>query len=672
MLDETGASHEVPVTGDPSSGEAPGAPVGPKEGDFEGEATSGESGAPGNPPQGTTAEAPEGDSPGTAGGEGAEESAPRTAVLQGTPVSPGLGLGPVHLKEYDLARAGGQRIAREDIERELNRFHRALTEARDQLKGLKDRLAGRVPAGDARILDTHVTYLKDSVFISDVENLILNEQLSLEASIAKVITDFDRIFRLVPNETLRERAVDLRDVSIRVLRFLEKEAGEQGGQSPPRDYVLVARELSIVDMFNLEGDRVLGILTEEGGLTSHAAILARSMRIPTITAVDGLLEAVEEGDFVILDASEGIVRVNPDEQVRAQFHQEWRAVGVRANQTGPATFESGPATLGNGDRIELRATCGNLPEVEQAAELGCSSVGLYRTELMFLVEKVPPTCESLHGHYASVLRAAGAASVTFRLLDADSSMGLPYLHEGREPNPSLGRAGIRALLGAEGILRLQLQALLLACEGVDAPGRDLDPLPECRIAIPFVTDCTELWRVLDVLAQERAELTKQGRLGTPRLTVGSVLETPASFLSIRELAKESEFLLVGLDSVIQHLLAVDRGHTELAERFADLHPVVLRAMGKVIAVAQELDTPLSVFGVTAARPNNLAHLIGLGLRDLCIPPVDLSAVLQALPDLDPDALTTEVDRVRAAPPTGAAAPFVEAYRRSMGHDGTDA
>src|SRR6185503_1275345 len=144
--------------------------------------------------------------------------------------------------------------------------------------------------------------------------------MGLEAAIGKVIADFDRIFRLVQNETLRERAVDLRDVGIRVLRNLEKVAGEEKqATSVPEDYVLVARELSIVDMFNLANEHVLGILTEEGGLTSHAAILARSMRIPTLTGVTGLLAKVREGDFVILDATEGLVRVNPDEVVRAQY-----------------------------------------------------------------------------------------------------------------------------------------------------------------------------------------------------------------------------------------------------------------------------------------------------------------------------------------------------------------
>src|SRR5436190_6550596 len=241
-------------------------------------------------------------------------------TLKGTSVAPGLVLGVVHLKDYELFKTPPQRVPLEQVERELNRFHKSLSDSRKQIDDLKSRLQGKVPSDHVRILDTHVAYLKDSVFLSDVENLIINEQMGLEAAIGKVIADFDRIFRLVQNETLRERAIDLRDVGIRVLRNLEKGAGEEKqAAATPTDYILAARELSIVDMFNLQNEHVLGILTESGGLTSHAAILARSMRIPTLTGVTGLLEKVREGDFVILEATEVLVRVNPDEVLRAQY-----------------------------------------------------------------------------------------------------------------------------------------------------------------------------------------------------------------------------------------------------------------------------------------------------------------------------------------------------------------
>lgn len=545
-------------------------------------------------------------------------------VLRGTPVAPGLALGVVHRKDHQLSRVMQERVPLDGVETELNRFHQALLAARSQLASLKEKLIGKVPADDARILDVHVAYLKDSVFISDVENLITNEQLRLEAAIAKVISDFDRIFRLVQNETLRERAVDLRDVGIRVLRQLEQFSEDSGeGAATPGDYVLVARELSIVDMFNLRGERVQAILTEEGGLTSHAAVLARSMRIPTLTGLRGLLDSVREGDFVIVDASEGLVRVEPEERVRAQYRE---ARSLLESESAPEAVPSWATTeprTADGERIVAEALCGSLPEVEQAVSLGMSAVGLYRTELMYLVDKEQPTRETLTRHYATVLSQARGAPVTFRLLQADSSLGLGWLHAGREPNPALGRAGVRALLAREEVLRRQVQALLRAA--VDK---------EAQLLVPFVTDASELRRVKEIVFEERLELRKSGEEHRERLALGVVLETPAAILGVQDLARECDFLALALDSCLQHLLAADRENADLASWFETLHPVVLRVLTEATRVCDELGRPLGVFGYTATQPHNLPFLLGLGLRRFLVPPIGLREFLAEVAQID--------------------------------------
>ncbi|MEE8468795.1 MAG: putative PEP-binding protein, partial [Planctomycetota bacterium] len=386
-------------------------------------------------------------------------------MLRGTPVAPGLALGHARREGYDLDSVPVHRVPRDQVAGELNRFHRALTGAREELTGLQSRLSGEVPAEHVSILETHVTYLRDAVFLSDVENLVLGEQLSLEAAIAKVILDFDRIFRLVESDVLRERAVDLRDVGIRVLRQLERSAGRDKSQPPvpAQDYVLIARELSIVDMFNLDEGHVLAILTEGGSLTSHAAILARSMRIPTLTAVEGLLDEVQEGDFLIVDAAEGNVRVRPEDVLRQQYQAALpRGATEPTGQILPA-----PRTQ-DGVSITLAAACGNLPEVVSARESGVTEIGLYRTELMYLAERETPSVDALTAHYRSVLEQAGDSAVTFRLLDTDSSSGVTALHATREPNPQLGQVGVRALIRHESILRGQLAAILRAGAGRDA------------------------------------------------------------------------------------------------------------------------------------------------------------------------------------------------------------
>ena len=549
-------------------------------------------------------------------------------ILRGATVVPGLVLGRVHRQDHDLAKERTERVPLDEIEVELNRFRSALDDSRVQLVDLRARLSGRVREEDARILDTHLAYLRDSAFIADVENLILNEQMRLEGAIGKVVGDFDRIFRLVQNETLRQSAVDLRDVGIRVLRNLGQRSAERPSLPPPRDYVLVGRELSIVDMFNLANENVKGIVTQSGGLTSHAAIFARSMRIPTLTGVEGLLEAVREGDFVILDATEGLVRVNPDELVRAQYAEATRAAAPASATEGAADWARNPPRTRDGERLEIETSAGNLPEVEQASALGLGVVGLYRTELLFLTDSIPPSREALVQHYASVLGAARGGRVTFRLLSVDSSLGIRYLHPQKERNPSLGRVGVRALLAQPHLLRRQLQAILMAGAGGDV-----------RIAVPFVLDCSDLRRVREILFEERLELRRTGERFQASVPVGVVLETPGSLLGVRDFAAEADFLLVNLDGLQQHLLALDREDPELAKGLETLHPYVLRALAKVCEVAAGAGRELSVFGASAQRTENVAPLIGCGFRRFALPPAALRTFLGALEDVDTKAAT---------------------------------
>ncbi len=582
------------------------------------------------------------------GGPSAEE-APGTAegyrpggtLLRGATVAPGLVLGTVHRKDYDLSRAGAVRVALDGVDNELNQFRGALDASRRQIVDLKSRLHGRVPEDDARILDTHLAYLRDSVFIADVENLILNEQMRLDAAIAKVVGDFDRIFRLVRSDSIRQSAVDLRDVGIRVLRNLEETGpqleGTAGSTESTRDaYVLVANELSIVDMFTLANDHVKGIVTLEGGLTSHAAIFARAMRIPTLSGVEGLLDAVHEGDFVILDATEGILRVNPDDVVREQYASSSNdddAIEIKGGGVERQVPEWAlrPAATADGEAITVGASCGNLPEVEQALEYECAWIALYRTELLYLIDREPPSRDTLVHHYSSVIGAARGAPVTFRLLNLDSSAGLAYLHATAEANPSLGRAGTRALLDTPSVLRRQLQAILLASNGVDV-----------RIALPFVTDCGDLRRVKEVLFEERIELRKTEAHFDERsgaVQIGVVVETPAAMLGARDLAAESDFLMVSMDSLQQYLLAADRDAPEHAAMFEVVHPFVLRGVAKIVAVARDAGVPVWMFGSSARRRESLPLLIGAGIRNFCVPPGELRTFLGQLDGIEAKAAT---------------------------------
>ena len=538
---------------------------------------------------------------------------PKTAaplLLRGAAVASGMALGPAVFRHRDLSQIPVNRVPQDGVEDELNRLRQGLKISMEQLESLRSKLQDTGAVEQLPLIDSQLLRLKDSVFLADVENLILGEQMGLEGAIAKVILDFDRISRLVENPVLRERASELRDVGMRVLRNLESlpKKGDAGVPSVEMELegILVAKELTVSEVLGLAGGKVRGVVTEEGSLTGQAAIFLRSLRIPALTGVVDLLVQVAPGDELLLDASEGCVHVRPDRLLLDQFQVEPPDEAEKTKRT----IRKKTATK-DGEKVVLRATCGNLPEADSARELGLDGIGLYRTELLFLVERNPPGVRTLEAHYKSVLQAAGGKPAVFRLADLDSSMGIPYLHSEIEPNPALGQMGLRALLDTPMVLRRQLEGILRASAEYEG---------EVGIALPRVVDVGELRTVRELLFEERYSLKREDQPYREHLNVGVVIATPASVLGAVDFASEADFLAIGLDSLQQYLLAADREEPRLAGQFEILHPFVMRAVEQVVKAAKKHNTPLSVFGVTAAREDNIALLLAAGVRHFSVSP----------------------------------------------------
>ncbi|HRV81293.1 MAG TPA: phosphoenolpyruvate-utilizing N-terminal domain-containing protein, partial [Planctomycetota bacterium] len=542
-------------------------------------------------------------------------------LLRGASVAPGMAFGPAVFRHRDLSTIPVRRVPQDGVENELNRLRKGLQVSAAQLESLRDRVAQSDSRDPLPLIDAQLSRLKDSVFLADVENLILAEQMGLEGAIAKVILDFDRISRLVENQVLRERASELRDVGVRVLRNLETlpEAGQAGAaQVDDRDQVgiLVLKELNVSEVLGMVGGHVRGVVTAAGSLTGQAAIFLRSLRIPALTGVTDLFDQVRPGDELLLDASEGCVHVRPDRRLLDQFQIQENAASKASKRALPKD-----APKVGDETVVLSATCGNLPEVDGSRELGMPGVGMYRTELLFLLERNPPGVHTLAAHYASVLQSAGGKGVVFRLADLDSSMELPYLHRTRENNPALGSAGIRALLETPMVLRRQLEGILRAAHGYEG---------EVGIALPRVVDVADLRAVREILFEERYSLKREKQPYCEDLKVGVVIETPASVLGAADLAGEADFLAVGLDSLQQYLLVADRDDPRMSGHFEVMHPFVLRALEQVVQAARSHSTPLRVFGVTVARPDNIPLLLSVGVRHLCVAPTAALAADQAI------------------------------------------
>jgi phosphotransferase system enzyme I (PtsI) len=538
-------------------------------------------------------------------------------MLRGTPVSPGLVIGRAHrIERKGDGPVPAHRVSVEESHQELNRFRAALDRSREQVLSLKQKLSSSIAADDLRILDVHLAYLNDPIFVTDVENRVMNDHLNLEAAIDRVLWDFSRILKLVENEYIRERAHDLSDVALRVLRNLAPAPVGAGGALPEGNVVLVTRELTVTDMFLAPADAggaprvVSGVIAEEGGITSHAAILARSMGIPCVSGFRDLAAQIAEGEELVVDGTEGIVRLRPDDAVKAEYAQ----TKVAAETAPPAADEEWvhlPMETRDGTPVEILGTCGNLNDVERSMRGGLAGVGMYRTELLFLVDREAPAEEELTKHYISAVERAQGKPVSFRLLDLQSDVRPDLLHGGeREPNPALGLRSIRALAQRRDLLRLQLRAILRAAHQRPA-----------RLLIPFVLDVSDVRLVRDLVREEREDLRKRGIPHAAKLEGGVVLEIPAAFLGVRRLIDEVDFLAIGVDNFIQYLLAADRKNKNLRSYFAHLHPTVLRAITKVAQVASGQDKRLLLFGEVASRPENLALFLGCGVRAFSVSPI---------------------------------------------------
>lgn len=537
-------------------------------------------------------------------------------VWKGEAVSAGIALGPVRFVGYEREVAAPARIASDQVDVELNALRSALDVSRRQIESLKATHGGSLGENELRIFDVHIAYLHDPMFVDEIEKLVVKECFSVRAAIRKVADDYDRIFQLVENEYLRQRAGDFRDVATRLLRNLDGSSARAALPPPEGRFVLAAKRLSVNDLFKLDDSQVEGIVTEEGSVNSHAAILARSMGVPTITGIPDLPGKLSEGSYVIVDAGAGELRVDPDERLRAEFEEAARR--LREAPHAPPTAEMRHETR-DGTAVRLLAACGNLAELNMARSFGMDGIGLYRTELLFLVETSAPSEEALVHHYREVVRN-DQQPAWLRLLDVAPGSGVPGMPTADVRNPALGLRGVRGLLEAAPVMRLQLRAILRATAETS----------NGAVLVPFVTGLGDLQRVRAALLEERHELRKRGVPCAETLQVAPIIEVPAAALTCRALLNEGDFAVVALDDLQALLVAADRDSAAVRDYYGMPHPATFELLARMAREAGELEKPIVLFGEAAADPQRLPFYLGAGYREFAIAPVNLAAVLEVL------------------------------------------
>jgi len=540
--------------------------------------------------------------------------------LEGVRLNEGIAIGRVVLHR---SRTAVRSLVADDPKAERERLRAAVGTMHDALDAMLARV-DHLPAGEHReVLETYRMFAEDRGWLGRIAEAI-GTGLTAEAAVVRVQDDNRARMSQVADPYIRERLADLDDLANRLLEHL---AGGDGSprMDLPADAVLVARSLGPAELLDYDRARLKAVVMAEGGPTSHAAIVARALDLPMVGRVEAILLEAEPGDPVIVDGDHGQVFLRPGEEAREAFERATRDRAARA--AGYAQLRDLPAVTRDGVRISLNLNAGLLIDLAQLGPSGAEGIGLYRTEIPFMVRARFPSVPEQIALYRRALDLAGDRRVVFRTLDIGGDKLLPYQASAGEENPAMGWRAIRIALDRPSILRGQLRALIAA-----SAGRPLD------LMFPMVAETAELVAARRLIDLELARAGRRGSALPTEIRVGTMLEVPALAFEMPRLLDAVDFLSIGSNDLMQFLFAADRGNPHLAERYDPLSPAMLALIRGVVAAAAARGVPVALCGDMAARPLEAMALLGAGLRTLSMPGGAVGPVKAMIRSLDLGAL----------------------------------
>ncbi len=531
--------------------------------------------------------------------------------MKGTSASAGIGIGKAAIVEETELVIKKETIS--DAAAEKERFQAALKQAMEETEALAKDLATRVGEKEAEILNGHLMLLSDPMLTGEIENTIAGENACSEYAIENVCNMYADMFASMGDELMQQRATDMRDIKTRMQKILLGVSSVDIA-SLPAGSVIVAKDLTPSMTAGINPANVCGIVTELGGKTSHSAILARALEIPAVVAVEGFLNSVKDGDTVVLDGSEGVVFVNPEEAVTAEYEAKRTAYLKEKKELDQ--YIGKPTVTKDGITIELVANIGKPEDVDKVLQYDAEGIGLFRTEFLFMDRNSMPTEDEQFEAYQKVAIAMNGKPVIIRTLDIGGDKEIPYMGLKKDENPFLGYRAIRFCLDRrEDVYRPQLRALLRA-----------SAFGNIKIMVPMVT-CLEEFREAKAMIEEiKAELDSRGIAYKKDIQVGIMVETAAASLMADAFAKEVDFFSIGTNDLTQYTMSVDRGNDKVSYLYSPLNPAVLRSIRHIIQCGRKEGIMVGMCGEAASDPLMIPLLLAFGLNEFSM---SASAVLNA-------------------------------------------